>query len=127
MHLVGFITKKCLVVICICSIEILTGVKIEFVSFVLETFSLHHEGGDLLNDMSVLVFLLMCGILGKHWAEGGRWSFIAPCFLSSLHSDKNIGFQNAYLSNGQIHNLSLKSADERYSLKYEIQTASAYC
>jgi len=38
----------------------------EFVSFVLETFCLHHEGGDLLNDVSVLVFLFMCGILRKH-------------------------------------------------------------
>ena len=107
VHLFGFITKKCLVVICICSIEILTGIKMEFVSLVLETFCLHHEGGDLLNDMSVLVFLFMSGILRKHWAEGGRWSFTAPCFLSSLRSDRNTGFHNAYISNGQIHNLSL--------------------
>ena len=68
------------------------GVKMEFVSFALETLCLHHEGGDLLNDMSVLVFLFICGIVRKHWAEGGRWSFTATCFLSSLHSDKNIGF-----------------------------------
>jgi len=97
----------------------------EFVSFVLETFSLHHEGGDLLNDVSALVFLFMCGILRKHWAEGDRLSFTAPCFLSSLHLDKNIGFQNVYVSNWQIHNLSLKSADERYYLKCEILTASS--
>jgi hypothetical protein len=97
----------------------------EFVSSVLETFCLHHEGGDLLNDVSVLVFLFMFGILRKHWAEGGRWSFTAPHVLSSLHSDKNTGFQNSFISNGQIHNLSLKSADERYSLKCEILTASS--
>ena len=104
----------------------LIGVKVEFLSFALATFCLHHEGGDLLNDMSVLDFLFMCVILRKHWVEGSRWSFTAPCFLSSLRSDKNIGFSNAYKSNGQLHKLSFKSADERYSLKCEILTASSY-
>ena len=37
----------------------LIGVKVEFLSFALATFCLHHEGGDLLNDMSVLDFLFM--------------------------------------------------------------------
>jgi hypothetical protein len=47
------------------------GVKMGFVSFVLEIFCLHHQGGDLLSDLSVLVFLFMCGILRKHCTEGG--------------------------------------------------------
>jgi len=68
------------------------GVKMEFVYFALETLCLHHEGGDLLNEMFVPVFLFICGILRKRWAEGDRWSFTATCFLSSLHSDKNTGF-----------------------------------
>jgi hypothetical protein len=81
--------------------------------------------GDLLSHVSVLVFLSKCGMQRKHWAGGSLWLFTANCFLSGSHSDKNIGFQNAYISNGQISNLSHQHADERHSLKCEVLTPSS--